>query len=41
MNCINKTKTKDFVKITDGVAPHVASKFGDIQELVIILQYKE
>ena len=36
-----KQKTKDVVKITDRTAPHVASKFGDLQELVRIIRDKE
>ena len=41
MNCFNKTKTKYVVKIISRAAPRIASKFGDLQELVRILRDKE
>ena len=41
INCVNKTKTEDVVKITDRAALHIASKFGYLQELVRILRDKE
>ena len=31
MNCVNKKKTKDVVKITNRAALRIASKFGDPQ----------
>ena len=37
MKCVNKTKTKYVLKITDRAALRIASKFGDLQELVIII----
>ena len=41
MNCFNKTKTKYVVKIISRAALRIASKFGDLQELVRIIQDKE
>ena len=41
MNRVNKTKTKDVVKITDIAALRIASKFGDLQEPLRILREKE
>ena len=40
INRVNKTKTKDVVKITDRAALRIASKFGYLQELVRTLRDK-
>ena len=41
MNCFNKTKIKYVVQIISRAALRIASKFGDLQELVRILRDKE